>query len=110
MEFSSVPKSAMSLSEAASSDCEEALRRGALVPMYSSTDDAGFVGVIAEWRRMSSPQKTAREVGTELTAPAMVPSAQQSDLIGEFCFQRIGAGALSQALISAGIGLSNQGR
>ena len=65
----------------------------------------------ASRRRISSPQKTASEVGTEIHRPAEIPLAQQVDLLGEFRLQRDSAsGAWSQALISAGSGFSNHVR
>ena len=86
-----VPKSAVSLSEAAASDCSSC-SAGAL-PM-SSTAPAPPPPRAAT----SSPQNTASDVGIGVHCPAQVPLAQQGDLLGHFRLQRIGGRRLVPGL------------
>ena len=85
-----VPKSACSLSDAAASDCEQLLAGAAAMylpqpcrlPARPPRGDA-----------ISSPQKTASDVGTRIHGPAQIPLAQQRDLLGQFRLQRIAGGS-----------------
>src|ERR1700679_3692578 len=61
-----VPKSVVSLSDAADNDCRSCSAE-VLVAMYSSTERPDFFASPAACRRTSSPQKTASDVGTEET-------------------------------------------
>src|SRR5690349_12636998 len=104
-----VPKSAVSLSDDDSSDSS---RRPALafVPAYSSSDMPALLASAPARRCSSSPQNTAREVGTDSTPHRRSQLRSSRICSATFDFTGLEDGVSFQALSRAGIGLSNQGR
>src|SRR5258708_36490452 len=104
-----LPKSALSLSLAEARDCNSC-SPDTLPATYSSAETPTFFASILVWRRISSPQNTARDVGTD-DADHLWSHARRSSICGASCaFRGFVSGVSSHALITAGSGLSNHGR
>src|SRR5260370_22378116 len=101
-----LPNSAWSLSDAAASDCS-ICSAGTL--LMSPTEVKGVL-LEPSGRRISSPQNTASDVGTDVTDHRRSHVRRSAICSANFALKGLLAGVSSQALSNAWLGLSNPGR